>query len=330
MSDWTALLRLPTRRATLAERVLAEVRVARTDLRQGRFERSMALMTAFSAVVSGWEAYAQHQRGAYAHRLMWTPVWLTPPTVLAALAALVNERAARRVLPVLSLVSLMDGFVGFYYHLRGIQRLPGGFGLGRYNVVIGPPIFAPLLTCMIGVLGLLAGLLRRERLTPTARGARLLLLAADILAAQRSPATLPERLAASISHGRFQRGFALIAAVFAVLAGAEAYFEHLRGSFNRPVMWTPIWVTPPMVVAAIGAACSERVAREVLPLASAVTFLDGVLGFGLHMQGIRRMPGGFDNLQFNMTMGPPVFAPLLFCSVGLLGFIASLVRRREG
>jgi hypothetical protein len=329
MSALTALLSLPTRQPTLGERLRAEVRVARTDLRRGRFERSMALMTAFAAVVSGWEAYAQHQRGAYANRWMWTPVWLTPPTALAALAALVDERAARHVLPAVSLVSLVDGLIGTYYHVRGIQRLPGGFSLGRYNLVIGPPLFAPMLTCMIGVLGLLAGLLRRERLTPTSRAVRLLLLAADILAARCAPASVPERLAAQISHGRFQRGYALIAAVFAVLVGAEAYIEHLRGSFNQWVMWTPVWVTPPMALAAVGAACSERVAYHVLPVASAVTFLDGLLGFGLHIQGIRRMPGGFSNLQFNTTMGPPVFAPLLLCSVGLLGFVAALLRRKE-
>jgi hypothetical protein len=327
MSAWTALL--PTRQPTLGERLRAEVRIARIDLRRGRFERSMALMTAFAAVVSGWEAYAQHQRGAYANRWMWTPVWLTPPTVLAALVALVSERAARRVLPLVSLVSLADGLIGTYYHARGVERLPGGFGLGRYNLVIGPPIFAPALTCMVGVLGVVAGLLRRERLTPTSRAMRLLLLAADALAAHNRPASVPDRLAAQIAHGRFQRGYALIAAVFAVLVGAEAYIEHLRGSFNQAVMWTPIWVTPPMALAAVGAACSERVARDVLPVASAVTFLDGLLGFGLHLQGIRRMPGGFSNLQFNTTMGPPVFAPLLLCSVGLLGMIASLVRRRE-
>jgi hypothetical protein len=58
-----------------------------------------------------------------------------------------------------------------------------------------------------------------------------------------------------------------------------------------------------------------------------VTFLDGLLGFLLHLQGIQRMPGGFRNLQFNFTMGPPLFAPLLFSSVGLLGFLAALLRR---
>jgi hypothetical protein len=56
--------------------------------------------------------------------------------------------------------------------------------------------------------------------------------------------------------------------------------------------------------------------------------LDGVLGFFLHLQGIKRMPGGFANLRFNITMGPPLFAPLLLSSVGLLGFLATLLRRK--
>jgi len=56
---------------------------------------------------------------------------------------------------------------------------------------------------------------------------------------------------------------------------------------------------------------------------------DGLLGFLLHIRGIRDMPGGTHNLRFNITMGPPLFAPLLLSSVGLLGLIASLVRRKE-
>ncbi|HZB94834.1 MAG TPA: hypothetical protein VE268_02635, partial [Herpetosiphonaceae bacterium] len=89
-------------------------------------------------------------------------------------------------------------------------------------------------------------------------------------------------------------------------------------------------VTPPMVVAGAGAMRSKQMAHRVLPVMSAVTFLDGMLGFLLHLRGIKHMPGHFSNLQFNITMGPPLLAPLLFCAVGLLGFIASLMRREEG
>jgi hypothetical protein len=304
-----------------------ELKLARRELRDGRFERSMALMTAFAAIVSGWEAYAQHLRGAFSHWLMWTPVGLTPPTVLAATAALVSDRAARRVLPALALASFLDGVVGFLFHLRGIDRMPGGWKLGQYNVVMGPPIFAPLLTCTVGVVGLLAGLLRPEKVHASAWEEQLSTLLREIWYARRRPGGPARSFAANVARGRFQRTMALVSAMFAILAGGEAYFEHLRGSFNRRLMWTPIWVTPPMVVAGVGAAFSQRVAEGVLPWAAAITFLDGLLGFGLHLQGIQRMPGGFRNLQFNFTMGPPLFAPLLLSSVGLLGFIAALVRR---
>ncbi|MDQ6673974.1 MAG: hypothetical protein M3069_25055 [Chloroflexota bacterium] len=304
-----------------------ELRLARRELRQGRFERSMALMTAFAALVSGWEAYAQHQRGAFADWLMWTPVGLTPPTVIAGLGGVLNRRLARRVLPAMALVTIFDGLLGFALHIRGIRHLPGGFGQGRYNIVIGPPLFAPLLTCMVGVFGLLAAVLRPERLSPRRYSFALLQVLLDAARPPASGGSLPDRLAARIAHGRFQRVMALLAAVFAIFAGGEAYVAHLRGSFNRPLMWTPVWLTPPMVVAALGAALSERVARTVLPVVATVTFMDGLLGFGLHVQGLQHMPGGFHNLQFNFTMGPPVFAPLLFSSIGVLGFIAALARR---
>ena len=313
----------------LRRRLRRELRLARTEIREGRFERSMALMTAFAAIVSGWEAYAQHLRGAFSHWLMWTPVVLTPPTVIAAGGALISKHVARRVVPALAVMSFLDGVVGFVFHLRGIGRMPGGWKLGQYNVVMGPPIFAPLLTCTVGIVGLLAGLLRREEVRAPVWQEQIATALGEVLATRRRPGSPTGRFAASVARGRFQRTMALVAASFAILAGGEAYVEHLRGSFNRRLMWTPIWVTPPMVLAGIGAAFSQRVAEHLLPWAAAIAFLDGLLGFGLHLQGIQRMPGGFRNLQFNFTMGPPLFAPLLLSSVGLLGFVAALVRRAD-
>src|SRR5919199_6671709 len=285
-----------------------EMAAARVEIRQGRFQRSMALLAAGAAIVSGFETYMQHLRGAYRNWWMWTPIWLTPPMTVAAAAAIFSERIARKVLPLVSAATLVDGAIGFYHHVRGIQRMPGGFKLGQYNIVMGPPIFAPLLVCIVGVMGALAALLRREQIEvfesgPAAVPAKLRTVA--------DPARLPElseSLPQEIAHGRFQQGMALLSAIFAVLAGGEAYFEHLRGSFNQRIMWTPVWVTPPMAAAALGSVFSERVAHKVLPFTSAVTFLDGLLGFGLHLRGIKRMPGGSDNLAFKITMGPPLFA----------------------
>lgn len=307
--------------------LVALERLSRAEIAHGRLQRSMALVAAGAAFVSGAEAYVQHGRGNFASRWMWTPIWLTPPAVVAGAAAALNAEAARTMLPAVAVVSLADGIVGFGLHVRGIRRMPGGFEAGQYNLVMGPPIFAPLLLCVVGIIGLVASGSRREE------GARRFALdrtAPAILRIGRSPrAGLLTRLAGRIAAGRFQRGLAIVAAIFAVLAGGEAYVEHLRGSYNQRIMWTPIAVTPPMAIAAVAAARSAEAARTVLPIASAVTFADGLLGFGLHLRGIRRMPGGFSNLRFNTTLGPPLFAPLLFSAVGLLGFVSSLLRRDD-
>lgn len=308
------------------ERARLDIARARREIRQGRFQRSMAVVTGVSAIVSGFETYMQHRRGAFSHWLMWTPVWLTPPVALAAAAAVVSERAARRVLPAISIVSLADGVIGFGYHIRAIRNLPGGFRLGRYNIVMGPPVFAPLLTCTVGVTGLLTGLLRREP-PPLSRAAMRRL--ERLMRARQRAAHRHHGLARRTAPDSLQRGLAVTTALFAALAGGEAWFEHLRGSFNNPLMWTPVLVAPPMAAAALGAAISTRVADRLLPVASAVTFLDGLLGFGLHLRGLKRMPGGASNLPFKLMQGPPAFAPLLFSSVGMLGLIAALLRRSK-
>ncbi len=312
-------------RGSLWAWLLNGLRLARAEIRLGRYQRGMAIMAAFAAIVSGFEAYMQHLRGAFSHWLMWTPVALTPVVTAAAAAAVFSRRAARRVLPLVSLITLLDGVIGFIFHIRGIQRMPGGIKLGQYNIVMGPPIFAPLLMCTVGALGGVASLLRREKWDLTNEcGSVRPLRPRRVAGGAESPMA---RLTFDIAHGRFQQGFALLSVFFALLSGGEAYFEHLRGSFNQRVMWAPVWVTPVMMLAGVGAACSRRIARVVLPVTSAVTFLVGTLGFVLHLRGLWRMPGRLGNSEFKLMLGPPLFAPLLFCAVGLLGLVAALLRR---
>ena len=129
-----------------------------------------------------------------------------------------------------------------------------------------------------------------------------------------------------VARGRFQRVLAVATAFFALLAGGEAFFEHLRGSFSQRWMWTPVWISPLVVVAGVGAALDPKVARLVLPATASASLLDGLIGFYLHLRGIEKMPGGSRNFWFNFVMGPPLLAPLLLCAVGFMGLIASGLR----
>ena len=70
--------------------------------------------------------------------------------------------AARTVLSWTSAVTLLDSVTGFFFHVRGIARKPGGWRLPVANIVMGPPIFAPLLFGVSAYLGLIASFLRPE------------------------------------------------------------------------------------------------------------------------------------------------------------------------
>ncbi|HEY7138278.1 MAG TPA: hypothetical protein VIB48_24700 [Acidimicrobiia bacterium] len=133
------------------------------DIEHGRFERSLAGLTALGALVTGAEIYLEHDRASFGNKVMWWPVALTPVLSAAGIAGVFNRRAAKQVLPFVSLLVILNSTQGQYLHLRGIAQRPGGWRLARYNAEMGPPVFAPLLFALVGGMGLVASVLRRER-----------------------------------------------------------------------------------------------------------------------------------------------------------------------
>ncbi len=132
------------------------------DVRSGRFERSLAALTAAGAVVTTGEIFTEHDSASFGNKMMWWPIFIVPTLVPAGIAAVFSRRAAKTVLPVASVVVISNGVQGTFLHLRGISRKPGGFKNLRYNLETGPPAFAPALASLVGGMGLLAAVLRRE------------------------------------------------------------------------------------------------------------------------------------------------------------------------
>jgi hypothetical protein len=133
------------------------------SIREGRFQKLMASATAVSALLNGIESLYSHYKSRFSTRAQWIPIILTPPLVAASVGAVYNRKVARTWLPPLSVCALAAGGVGFFYHLRGVMRRPGGLKkFPFYNLVYGPPVLAPLLFAATGFMGLLASQLRRE------------------------------------------------------------------------------------------------------------------------------------------------------------------------
>ena len=72
-------------------------------------------------------------------------------------------------------------------------------------------------------------------------------------------------LVANVQHGRFERSLSGLTAFAAAVTTAEIYLEHYRASFGNKMMWSPIIVTPPVMVAGVGGVFSRKMGQDVSP-----------------------------------------------------------------
>jgi hypothetical protein len=133
------------------------------NIQTGRFERGLSALTAAGAVVTAAEIFFEHDSASFGNKMMWLPVALGPVGAAAGIAGLFSRRMAKTALPAASALIVANGVQGTYLHARGIAQKPGGWRNARYNLEMGPPVLAPLLVTMVGGMGLLAAILRREK-----------------------------------------------------------------------------------------------------------------------------------------------------------------------
>jgi hypothetical protein len=147
------------KRGQADEGVVAEVV---HDIRHGEFGRSLSILTGLGSIVTAAEIYFEHDKASFGNRWMWAPVALGPLGAAAGVAGMLSPKASHTMLPLASAAIVANGLQGTYLHARGVAQKPGGWHNARYNLEMGPPIFAPLLMTMVGGMGLLASILRRR------------------------------------------------------------------------------------------------------------------------------------------------------------------------
>jgi MFS family permease len=222
---------------------------------------------------------------------------------------------------------MIDGIVGFYYHIRGVARKPGGWRIPVFNVIMGPPVFAPLLFSTVGFLGLLTSFLRRENAQPEVMPAVPRSLPWWLRRVPRTVTKQSLTLEQRVREGRFQRVLAVVTALSAFFSWVEALYSHYKNNFSYRIQWSPIVTAPLLIIASIATIWSRTVARTLMPVISALTLVNGMIGFFYHVRGAKRRPGGLKKPLYNILYGPPIFAPLLFSAAGGIGLLTSLLRR---
>jgi hypothetical protein len=284
-------------------------------VRDGRFQRSLCLIAAATSAVTGLEVAYEHYKGSYSNPVMYTPVILSGAVAGAGILGFLNRWAARTLLRWTSVITLADGVVGFFFHIRGIARKPGGWRLPVTNIVMGPPIVAPLLFGTSAYLGFMASYLRREDETPGEP--------------EDEEQSRPSGWREELRYGRFQKHMAAVTFAWTLFCGFETLYSHYKSNFRMRVQWSPILLTPLLLAGSAGAIKSKSIARTLLPAASALAMLDGAVGSYYHVRGIGSRPGGWKKPVYNILHGPPIFAPMLFAACGFLGMMASLLRREK-
>ena len=156
-------MRIQRSRQSAAGRTVYGIDRMVRNVETGRFERSLSILMAGGALVTAAEIYFEHDSASFGNKMMWLPVALGPVGAAAGIAGFCSRRSAKTALPVASAAIVANGVQGLYLHARGIAQKPGGWKNARYNMEMGPPLLAPLLVTMVGGMGLLAAVLRREK-----------------------------------------------------------------------------------------------------------------------------------------------------------------------
>ena len=134
------------------------------NLRAGRVQKTLSAVTAASAAPLAFEIYLEHYKGSFGDKWEWAPIWLTPAVVAAGVGGVYSERVAKTALPLTSALYGACGVIGTVLHLRGVMRKPGGLREEPwYNLIMGPPLLAPGSLTLVGGLGLVAPLMKREK-----------------------------------------------------------------------------------------------------------------------------------------------------------------------
>ena len=118
-------------------------------------ERVLILFVSLAFMMIGVQVTLFHYRQNFHHKAMWLPVIASPIFFIAGIVLTWYNASWLHILfIVLMWFGAVSGFIGLYFHVRGVGIRVGGWALR--NFMTGPPVTLPLMFTAISVLGLIA------------------------------------------------------------------------------------------------------------------------------------------------------------------------------
>jgi hypothetical protein len=273
-------------------------------------DQLMLLMVAINEVFLAIDIYLAHSISGTIVPNEWIPIIFGPIAgivlFVAGVIALRNRPLATLIATLTCVLSIVVGLLGAYFHWgRAIlPHAPAGQQLTVTLLVWAPPVIAPLMFALVGVMGFLAAWSE----SPLDSG-RLHLPAGLSLPL---PLTKTRTL-------RLFVGLGILATVI------SSVLDHARTNFENPWLWVPTVVGIFGTAVGVGLAMIPRPHRADLITYVATMLLlivVGPVGALLHIGADLTSQSMFVPERF--IRGAPFLAPLLFSNIGLLGLITLL------
>lgn len=117
----------------------------------------LLIVVAIGLAGSTAQAALLHYRGSFNTPWMYAPL-VAPPLagIATAWAAISREPSAAAIAIPLLWLTFLTGVFGLGLHLRGLDRQMGGLRVFLFNVLQGPPAFAPAVFSALAAVGLVA------------------------------------------------------------------------------------------------------------------------------------------------------------------------------
>lgn len=273
-------------------------------------DQLMLLVAAVNEFFLAVDIYLAHSISGTISRNEWIPIVFGPiaaALLLVAGAIAMRRRALATLLAnFVLLASIGVGLLGAYFHvMRAIlPTAPAGERVSLDLVVWAPPVLGPLTFCLVGILGISAVWIEDPADSGVLRlfgGVRL-------------------RLPYSKT-----RAYLLLVGLGSLATVISSVLDHARTHFTNPWLWIPTVVGTFGTVVGVGLGLLDRPSRSdrwTFVGAMAAMLAVGLVGSYLHVQDNLTAEGTIVGERF--IRGAPFLAPLLFCNMGVLGFLALL------
>lgn len=273
-------------------------------------DQLMMLMVAINEIFLGIDTYLAHSANGTIRPNEWIPIIFGLLAggllLLCGLIALRWRTLASITATITLLASIVVGVLGAYFHLVYglLPTAPVGERITILLLVFAPPILGPIVFAIVGVLGISAAWLEDPPNSGT------------LFLSRNWRIRLP--------YGKTQAYFYIVGmALLATLISST--LDHARLNFDNPWLWGPIAVGifGTTVTVALGSIDKPTRADFITYTAAMVLLIVvGVIGAVLHVES--ELVQGSLIVKERLLRGAPVLGPLLFCNVGIFGFLVLL------